>query len=434
MTDSFKTPSEGPTPVTAPLVLVLSGGLSASNFRVFSEHLRHRLQRPLVILANSAADEALRTDLIEVVTCTRDTAETSANESALEGGWLKVADYGDWPHSRGIQRLDQQAANMMAEYFRSLRGRLARRFGGLPMYIGHPDDPGFAGNAGHEDTRAYAWIHDVEARDDGLYVLPRWSSAGRDLLANAFYKFLSPRWAMQHVEGDIYRPVRLISIGLTNQPNIPGDAIANAKTQTKTNMNEFLKKLLKSLGYSEAQAAAFANSDEGAPSQDEVMGRVDTALANSQLLDSRTSELAAANETHTTTLATVTAERDEARTALANERRERARLVVGEALGQGRVSPAAQEDEVTALANAADFAVAAKDLLARKPLLPASNRAAALGERKGEAAQDDRWLGALRTFANAHQLDLDKDYQRAHERFKATPDGQRLYDEIHHPA
>lgn len=147
--------------------------------------------------------------------------------SNATSGWLKLADYGDWPHARGIQRLSREAAGRMCEYFKSLRGRLARRFGGLPVYIGHPDDPGFAGNSGHDDTRAYAWIADMQDRDDGLYVLPRWSQAGRELLANAFYKFLSPRWAMRHLEADIYEPVRLISIGLTNQPNIPGETIAN---------------------------------------------------------------------------------------------------------------------------------------------------------------------------------------------------------------
>ncbi len=142
-------------------------------------------------------------------------------------GWLKLADYGDWPHTRGIQRLSREAAGRMCEYFKSLRGRLARRFGGLPVYIGHPDDPGFAGQSGHDDTRAYAWIADMQDRDDGLYILPRWSQAGRELLSNAFYKFLSPRWAMRHLDADVYEPVRLISIGLTNQPNIPGEAIAN---------------------------------------------------------------------------------------------------------------------------------------------------------------------------------------------------------------
>ncbi|MBC2593050.1 hypothetical protein H5P28_02135 [Ruficoccus amylovorans] len=147
--------------------------------------------------------------------------------SNATSGWLKLADYGDWPHARGVQRLSREAATRMCDYFKSLRGRLARRFGGLPVYIGHPDDPGFSGQSGHDDTRAYAWIADMQDRDDGLYVLPRWSQAGRELLANAFYKFLSPRWAMRHLDGNLYEPVRLISIGLTNQPNIPGEAIAN---------------------------------------------------------------------------------------------------------------------------------------------------------------------------------------------------------------
>jgi len=115
----------------------------------------------------------------------------------------------------------------MVEHFHSFRGRLRRRFGGLPVYIGHPDDPQFRQQPGHQDTRAYAWIQDMDARDDGLCVLTKWSEAGLRLLRNAFFKFLSPRWEMQSLEPGKFRPVRLLSVGLTNYPNIPGDAIAN---------------------------------------------------------------------------------------------------------------------------------------------------------------------------------------------------------------
>ncbi|WP_269540151.1 phage protease [Cerasicoccus fimbriatus] len=141
--------------------------------------------------------------------------------------WLRLAEYGDWPHSQGLQRFTRQSAEQLVKNFKSLRGRLARKFGGLPVYIGHPDDDHFAGQSGHADTRAYAWIDALDARPDGLYVLPRWSDAGQNLLRNAFYKFLSPRWAMKPLGDGVFEPVRLISVGLTNQPNIPGDAIAN---------------------------------------------------------------------------------------------------------------------------------------------------------------------------------------------------------------
>ena len=157
----------------------------------------------------------------------------AANELAAvpaPGQWLKLADYGYWPHPSGLQRLHQPAAAAMVRAFQSLWGRLRRKFGGVPLYVGHPDDPAFAGQPGHDDTRAYAWITALEARADGLYILPRWSEPGRELLRHAFYKFLSPRWQMQPLGNGAFEPVRLLSVGLTNQPNIPGEAIANQLT------------------------------------------------------------------------------------------------------------------------------------------------------------------------------------------------------------
>ncbi|MGE9296382.1 MAG: phage protease [Puniceicoccales bacterium] len=149
--------------------------------------------------------------------------------------WLRIAEYGNWPHAQGLQRFTRESAQELVRYFKSLRGRLARKFGGLPVFIGHPDDDNFAGQSGHTDTRAYAWIIALEAREDGLYALPRWSAAGRDLLRNAFYKYLSPRWAMKPLTDGAYTPVRLVSVGLTNHPNIPGDVIAN---ETKAEANK----------------------------------------------------------------------------------------------------------------------------------------------------------------------------------------------------
>jgi len=113
----------------------------------------------------------------------------------------------------------------------------------VPLYVGHPDDPTFAGRAGHDDTRAYAWVTSLEARPDGLYILPRWSEPGRELLRHAFYKFLSPRWQMQPLGDGVFQPVRLLSIGLTNHPNIPGEAIANEKPATENIFPRLLETL-----------------------------------------------------------------------------------------------------------------------------------------------------------------------------------------------
>ncbi|MDR0590486.1 MAG: hypothetical protein LBG09_01355 [Puniceicoccales bacterium] len=78
--------------------------------------------------------------------------------------WLKLVEYSDHPHPEGIQRVTRVAAGEMQRKFRSLRARLARKFGGIPIYIGHPDDGDFSYLLGHSDTRSYAWVQDIEAR------------------------------------------------------------------------------------------------------------------------------------------------------------------------------------------------------------------------------------------------------------------------------
>ncbi|MDR0418069.1 MAG: phage protease [Puniceicoccales bacterium] len=143
--------------------------------------------------------------------------------------WLKLVEYGDYPHLEGIQRVTKEVAIEMQRKFRTLRARLARKFGGIPIYIGHPDDENFVHFPGHSDTRSYAWVQDIEAREDGIWILPKWSEEGRKLIENSYFKFLSPRWEMKR-KSDVLIPIRLISVGLTNHPNIPGDTIANQRT------------------------------------------------------------------------------------------------------------------------------------------------------------------------------------------------------------
>ncbi|MDR0428484.1 MAG: hypothetical protein LBG86_00395 [Puniceicoccales bacterium] len=141
--------------------------------------------------------------------------------------WIKLADYGNYHHRLGMQVVSHDACVAMAEQFSSLYQRLARRFHGIPIYIGHPDDPTFRGQAGHTDTRAYGWVKFLVAEDDGLWIYPKWSNAGRELIKNAHFKFLSPRWEMYPVGENRFSPRQLISIGLTNYPNMNVEAIPN---------------------------------------------------------------------------------------------------------------------------------------------------------------------------------------------------------------
>lgn len=149
-------------------------------------------------------------------------------EESTASQWIKLLEYGTYPHVQGLQDLSFQACKALAHSFNSLSAKLKRKFLGVPIYIGHPDDPHFSGQTGHHDTKAYGWVQGLQAKPDGLYIQIRWSLAGEELIHQAFYKFLSPRWEMVATPKSAYRPIRLISIGLTNHPNIPCEALSNS--------------------------------------------------------------------------------------------------------------------------------------------------------------------------------------------------------------
>lgn len=178
-------------------------------------------------------------------------------KSSPENTWLKLVEYGEHHHPRGIQVFSRQSADQLVANFNSFRSKLARTFGGLPIYIGHPDDNDFKGQPGHTDTRAYGWVMDMQARPSGLFILPKWSPEGLKIIQNAFYKYLSPRWSMSPVGLQTYEPYKLISVGMTNNPNIQGETIANSALAKK------LERQPKFKTTSTAPQLIFGNQSEG---------------------------------------------------------------------------------------------------------------------------------------------------------------------------
>lgn len=160
------------------------------------------------------------------------TCFSPSSQGALEGQThlqpIKLFDYGVYPHFQGLQEVSYSACQGLAHSFNSLLNKLKRKFLGVPIYIGHPDDPHFSGQPGHTDTKAYGWVAGLEAKGDGLWVKLSLSKEGAELVQNKFYKFLSPRWEMVKTKKGTYIPLKLISIGLTNHPNIPCEALSNA--------------------------------------------------------------------------------------------------------------------------------------------------------------------------------------------------------------
>lgn len=85
------------------------------------------------------------------------------------------------------------------------------------------------------DTRAYGWASDFVAVKNagdysGLYGIIKWSDKGKDLIKDRSYRFLSPAFELDK-DG---RPVKLISIGLTNRPNFKMAPIINAVPDDST--------------------------------------------------------------------------------------------------------------------------------------------------------------------------------------------------------
>jgi phage I-like protein len=136
---------------------------------------------------------------------------------------IMLSPLGDLPHAKGLQRIDAEAVRQLVDDFSSLPARLGRLFVGVPFYIGHPDVPGLENE--YPDKNAYGWVTALAQESDGLYATVKWSKAGAEMIAERHYRFLSPHWSARPVVHSggrmIYRPARLLSVGLTNNPNLP---------------------------------------------------------------------------------------------------------------------------------------------------------------------------------------------------------------------
>lgn len=350
-----------------------------------------------------------------------------------QDGWLLLAPFGDHPHARGLQRFTREAADGMVRFFNSLRGRLARKFGGVPVFIGHPDDPAFANQPGHNDTRAYAWIQKMDARADGLWVLPKWSEAGRAILTNAFYKYLSPRWAMRPLGNGNYAPARLISVGLTNSPNITGEPIANqSQTNTDDTMNELLEKMLTALGFSSDEASGVVNKSEDAPTEDAILARTQELLATNG--DDAVTQLAEANEARflaENQLADLEKEAADLAAVATHHREAHADLLVANALSDGRIAAHEKAGWMQRFAGDEDFETVANALAELKPKIKTEAITSDLGQRKAGIAAANARQAQLVSLVNRRMERTGEDYFAAYRTIKR--ENPALFSGMHQP-
>ncbi len=124
---------------------------------------------------------------------------------------VQLSPYGNYPGLRGdervIQRCDRAAFEAVVANFRPEV---------LVDFEHHAETGG--------DTEAAAWVQRVRVDPaKGLMATFRFTDAGADAVSNRRLRFLSPVWELDP-HG---RPVRLVSVGLTNKPNLPVRPIMN---------------------------------------------------------------------------------------------------------------------------------------------------------------------------------------------------------------
>jgi phage I-like protein len=326
---------------------------------------------------------------------------TIINELSIGAdGWAQIAPFGDYagvamiPDGKGgfskeraIQRLDKIAVTQMAnEYQRSSRG-LSGFFKKRPLYEGHPDIP--VGGAQYLNKHPVGLFHNLACRDGGLYGEPILTDDGEKLIASKTYRALSGRWAAEFVGQEdgvnIYRPVKFLSAGLTNQPNLPVQLLNEAEPNpepSKPNMTKLIAWLSR-------HGITLAN--------DATEEQLEAALAQ---LDPQLP----AGDT---------------RQQFANERKARIDSELSRAVRDGRITEADRPTWQQRLANEAQFTNELAALEALKPVIKTHSLTLGRGDRKVELAnaRDRRGLVAevLAEIANELDLDLKKSehYDRA---------------------
>ena len=122
-----------------------------------------------------------------------------------------LSPFGNWPHAKGNQVVDGLAADRMKS---ASEGFFPRE---IPIYVGHPDEK----SARCKDKRVGV-VRKIFKAEDGILVEAQYDDATFEKIKSGEIRCMSPRWEMDKIGDGEFRPVRLVSVGLTNNPNIAG--------------------------------------------------------------------------------------------------------------------------------------------------------------------------------------------------------------------
>ena len=221
---------------------------------------------------------------------------------------------------------------------------------------------------------------------------------------------------MRKING-AYCPVVLYSLGLTDTPNIRGEAIANAQTQLTNPMNpQQFEQMRKLYGLPDNATA------------EQVIAAAQTNHATSRANATKVTDL-------TTQLTNTEAARVAAVAARADAIKQIAAVHVDKAIANGQIVTASREAEITALANAENFSQAVGDLGKRERVVKvlANSQTKDLGARKAEGLPDDakaagdEYLQLVNTAVDKGGVEFDQAWANA----RQTEPGKALWEKMH---
>ena len=359
-------------------------------------------------------------------------------------GWAMIAPYGDYPntaviaHPSGrlekfpaVQRLDELAVKAMIETFNASWGGAKRYLAGAPIYDGHPDMPG-AGDR-YPDKSTKGVIFELAARPDGFYGRPVFTNDGMKLVESGQRRCFSARWTAQDhgMENGkrVLIPSVFLSVGLTNQPNLPVRHLMNAEWQleddptatkqhTETAMKKTIVDWLNALGFSLANDA----TDEQVGEQLKKVGeKVKGAATLANEKDTATTQLETERQATKAAKDLVTSRDTElanVRGELSAERKAHIDAVLDLAIKEGRITAAQRPEWAGKLeANFANDAAAIRKLT---PAMHTSSRTGKLGERKTEMANVQDRSEQVTNLVNEEMKRNGGDYDRAFSTIRRT--------------
>ncbi|MCZ8159104.1 MAG: hypothetical protein O9256_04380 [Rhizobiaceae bacterium] len=98
-----------------------------------------------------------------------------------------------------------------------------------------------------DESPAYGWIEELQARSDGLYGRVKWLDRGRSVLAEKSHPYLSPAFGSTDSKG---RATWLHSVALVATPAVAMPALASAQTNEEETTAMANKKIAQALGLS----------------------------------------------------------------------------------------------------------------------------------------------------------------------------------------